>query len=142
MRACARRWRPRPAKSITHAKVATAAKQGAAVCEAAKECAAAGRPELAPHKVFEGDRPSSVLLFRGALDARRVGQLLALYEHRTAVQGWFWGVNSFDQYGVELGKVLAKDVGRVLKSDGKLAPSELGPCKLLLSTYLAEQARN
>ena len=51
-----------------------------------------------------GNRPSNVLLLQ-ALDAYTIGQLLALYEHRTAVQGFVWGINSFDQMGVELGKV-------------------------------------
>ena len=43
-----------------------------------------------------------------------MGKLLALYEHRVAVQGWVWGINSFDQWGVQLGKVLAKEVGKAL----------------------------
>jgi glucose-6-phosphate isomerase len=76
----------------------------------AEECLAEGVPEaLVPHKVFPGNRPSHVLLLE-RLDAYATGQLLALYEHRTAVQGFIWGVNSFDQWGVELGKVLAKQV--------------------------------
>ena len=57
-----------------------------------------------------GDRPSTSLLFFGALDAYKCGQLLAIYEHRVAVEGFIYGINSFDQWGVELGKVLAKDV--------------------------------
>ena len=65
--------------------------------------------ELIPHKVFEGNRPSSSLLL-SELNAFTIGQLLALYEHRTAVQGFIWGLNSFDQWGVELGKNLAKKV--------------------------------
>ena len=65
--------------------------------------------KLIPHRTFPGNRPSSSLLLP-KLDAYTTGQLLALYEHRTAVQGFVWGVNSFDQWGVELGKVLAKRV--------------------------------
>lgn len=61
---------------------------------------------LISHKEFPGNRPSNVLLL-DQLDAYSTGQLLALYEHRTAVQGFIWGINSFDQWGVELGKVLA-----------------------------------
>ncbi|MBI4881793.1 MAG: glucose-6-phosphate isomerase [Planctomycetes bacterium] len=73
----------------------------------AEECAAAGIPaRLIPHKVFPGNRPSNVLLLP-VLDPYTTGQLLALYEHRTAVQGFIWDVNSFDQMGVELGKTLA-----------------------------------
>merc|ERR1719261_1092383 len=55
---------------------------------------AEGVPEkLIPHKTFPGDRPSVSLLL-GVCDATTLGQLLALYEHRTAVQGWVWGINS------------------------------------------------
>ena len=61
---------------------------------------------LIPHREFPGNRPSNVLLL-DQLNAYTTGQLLALYEHRTAVQGFVWGINSFDQWGVELGKVLA-----------------------------------
>jgi glucose-6-phosphate isomerase len=69
-----------------------------------------GVPEdLVAHKEFTGDRPSTSILFP-CFDARRIGQLLALYEHRTAVQGFIWNVNSFDQWGVELGKEVAKEV--------------------------------
>ncbi|CAM9777647.1 unnamed protein product, partial [Discosporangium mesarthrocarpum] len=66
-------------------------------------------PPPYPPQVFTGDRPSLSLLFP-RLDAFTAGQLLAIYEHRTAVQGFVWGINSFDQWGVELGKVLAKQV--------------------------------
>ncbi|KAL5976930.1 Glucose-6-phosphate isomerase, cytosolic 1 [Asimina triloba] len=58
---------------------------------------------LIPHKTFPGNRPSLSLLLP-SLDAYNVGQLLAIYEHRVAVQGFLWGINSFDQWGVELGK--------------------------------------
>jgi glucose-6-phosphate isomerase len=73
------------------------------------------KPEVIPHKVFPGNRPSSSLLFP-RLDAYTTGQLLALYEHRTAVQGFVWNVPSFDQWGVELGKVLAKQVRTQLQA--------------------------
>ncbi|MBA3846121.1 MAG: glucose-6-phosphate isomerase [Planctomycetes bacterium] len=82
----------------------------------ADECRAEGVPAaLIPHKVFPGNRPSNVILM-DALTPYAVGQLLALYEHRTAVQGFIWGLNSFDQWGVELGKVLAKQVRTQLAS--------------------------
>lgn len=70
-------------------------------------------PHLQEHKFFPGNRPSSSLLFR-KLNAFSIGQILALYEHRTVVQGTIWGLNSFDQWGVELGKVLAKQVRKQL----------------------------
>lgn len=66
-------------------------------------------PQLLPHKEFPGNRPSLSLLFP-ELNAYTCGQLLALYEHRVAVQGFIWQINSFDQWGVELGKVLANKV--------------------------------
>ncbi len=72
-----------------------------------------GAEALVPHKVFSGNRPSLSLL-GDVLNARTLGQLLALYEHRTAVEGFLWGVNSFDQWGVELGKKLAGEVRRTL----------------------------
>jgi glucose-6-phosphate isomerase len=65
---------------------------------------------LAPHKVFPGNRPTTSLIYR-RLDPRTLGRLLALYEHKVFVMGAAWGINSFDQWGVELGKVLA---GRIL----------------------------
>jgi len=74
-----------------------------------------GVPEhLRSHKKFSGNRPSLSILFT-KLDAYSCGQLLSIYEHRTAVQGMIWGINSFDQWGVELGKVLAKQVRNQLQ---------------------------
>ncbi|MBK1692668.1 glucose-6-phosphate isomerase [Ectothiorhodospira mobilis] len=64
---------------------------------------------LAPHRVFEGNRPSNTLLF-DRLTPRTLGRLIALYEHRIFVQGVIWNVNSYDQWGVELGKQLARTV--------------------------------
>lgn len=60
---------------------------------------------LAPHKVFSGNRPTSTLMYR-KLDPRTMGKLIALYEHKVFVQGAVWNVNSYDQWGVELGKEL------------------------------------
>ncbi|CAI2361858.1 unnamed protein product [Moneuplotes crassus] len=74
--------------------------------------------ELQQHKLFEGDRPSLSILFK-KLDAFSCGQLLSLYEHRIAVEGFLYNVNSFDQWGVELGKVLAKDVRKVFHTQKK-----------------------
>ena len=61
---------------------------------------------IAPHRVCAGERPSNTLLFR-RLDAFSLGRLIALYEHKVAVQGCLWGIDSFDQWGVELGKQIA-----------------------------------
>jgi glucose-6-phosphate isomerase len=64
---------------------------------------------LAPHRVFEGNRPTNTLLFE-RLTPKTLGSLIALYEHKIFTQGTVWRINSFDQWGVELGKVLAKNV--------------------------------
>lgn len=73
----------------------------------AAEVAAEGTPEeLAPHRVFEGNRPTNTLLAE-RLTPAALGALVALYEHSVFTQGVIWGVDSFDQWGVELGKVLA-----------------------------------
>jgi glucose-6-phosphate isomerase len=65
--------------------------------------------ELLPHKVFPGNRPTNTILFK-ELTPRTLGSLVALYEHKIFVQGILWDVNSFDQWGVELGKQLAKAI--------------------------------
>lgn len=64
---------------------------------------------IAPHRIFKGDRPSTSLIFE-TLDTETIGGLIALYEHRVFVEGVLWQINSFDQWGVELGKELAKDM--------------------------------
>ena len=64
---------------------------------------------LAPHKVITGNKPSNTLLFE-ELNPATLGALLALYEHKVFVQGVIWNINSFDQWGVELGKQLADQV--------------------------------
>ena len=70
--------------------------------------------ELVPHRVFEGNRPSNMLLAE-TLDARSLGALIALYEHSVLVQAVIFDINAFDQWGVELGKVLAQQVATDLK---------------------------
>jgi glucose-6-phosphate isomerase len=82
--------------------------------EVREEMRASGRSQseidaIAPHRVFRGNRPSTFILL-DALNAKNVGQLIALYEHRIFVQGLLWNVCSYDQWGVELGKVLAKNI--------------------------------
>src|SRR5579883_3473212 len=75
---------------------------------------------LVPHRVFEGNRPSNTLLLE-KLTPEALGKLVALYEHSVFTQGVIWQINSFDQWGVELGKVLAKNIISELegKADGK-----------------------
>ncbi|ALE54655.1 glucose-6-phosphate isomerase [Paraburkholderia sp. RL17-368-BIF-A] len=77
--------------------------------EEAKKVAGPDKPELAPHLVFPGNRPTSTLIL-DALTARSLGALIALYEHKVLVQASVWNINPFDQWGVELGKILGKVV--------------------------------
>ncbi len=82
----------------------------------ADEVAADGTPTgLVPHKVMPGNRPTNTLLAH-RLTPRTLGQLVALYEHVTFTQGVVWGIDSFDQWGVELGKVMAKELAPALQS--------------------------
>jgi glucose-6-phosphate isomerase len=77
--------------------------------EEARKVAGPDKPELAPHLVFPGNRPTATLLV-DALTARSLGALIALYEHKVLVQASVWNINPFDQWGVELGKILGKVV--------------------------------
>ncbi|BCF88509.1 MULTISPECIES: glucose-6-phosphate isomerase [Paraburkholderia] len=77
--------------------------------EEAEKVAGPKKPELVPHIMFPGNRPTTTLLV-DALTARSLGALIALYEHKVLVQGTVWNINSFDQWGVELGKILGKVV--------------------------------
>ncbi len=90
--------------------------------------------DLILHRTFEGNRPSLSIL-APKLTAYSCGQLLALYEHRTAVQGFIWDINSFDQWGVELGKKLACDVKDHLleyrSSGGKIEAANAATSRLL-----------
>ncbi|GAA2869891.1 glucose-6-phosphate isomerase [Nonomuraea rubra] len=83
----------------------------------AEEIAAEGTaPEIVPHKVMPGNRPTSTIL-APKLTPSTLGQLVALYEHIVFVEGTIWGVDSFDQWGVELGKKMALDLAPALTSD-------------------------
>jgi glucose-6-phosphate isomerase len=95
---------------------------------------AADIAKISPHRVYDGNRPSSLLLYPRTT-ARSLGALLALYEHSVFVQGTVWGVNSFDQFGVELGKKLAAGID--LK--GAKAPAGHGAAGLAsLIEYVAK----
>lgn len=92
--------------------------------EAKAELQAAGMTKaeikrLLPHKVFEGNRPTNSLIFK-RLTPHTLGALIALYEHKIFVQGIIWRINSFDQWGVELGKQLARAILPELKADGSV----------------------
>ncbi|XP_008783474.1 glucose-6-phosphate isomerase, cytosolic [Phoenix dactylifera] len=93
---------------------------------------------LIPHKTFSGNRPSLSLLLP-SLSAYNIGQLLAIYEHRIAVEGFIWGINSFDQWGVELGKSLATQVRKQLnlsRTQGKPVVGFNFGTSTLLTRYL------
>jgi len=75
--------------------------------------------KLIPHKLFEGNKPTNSIMFK-KLTPRTLGSLIALYEHKIFVQGIIWNINSFDQWGVELGKQLAKVILPELKGAGKV----------------------
>jgi glucose-6-phosphate isomerase len=97
--------------------------------------------KLFAHKEFPGNRPSFSLLLP-EMNAFTCGQLLAIYEHREAVQGWIWGINSFDQWGVELGKVLANKVRSTLSAaraaGDEVAISGYNPStSILLKKYIS-----
>lgn len=87
---------------------------GKTLAEVKAEMLAAGTPaaevnRLAPHRAFVGNRPTNSILIR-EITPRSLGSLIAMYEHKIFVQGAIWRINSFDQWGVELGKVLAKKI--------------------------------
>ncbi|MGC0378024.1 glucose-6-phosphate isomerase [Streptomyces sp. SAI-229] len=89
--------------------------------------------ELVPHKTFKGDHPTTTILAR-ELTPSVLGQLVALYEHKVFVQGAIWDIDSFDQWGVELGKVLAKRVEPAL-TEGADVPGLDASTKALVATY-------
>jgi glucose-6-phosphate isomerase len=93
--------------------------QALAFGKTAAEVRADGTPEaIVPHRVMEGNRPTSVIL-TDIISPYRLGTLIALYEHSVFVQGTIWSIDSFDQWGVELGKVLAKQIAPELESDAE-----------------------
>ncbi len=95
--------------------------------------------ELLPYRVFPGNRPTNVFLFH-TLDPKTLGSLIALYEHKIFVQGVIWNINSFDQWGVELGKKLA---GRILEEINEGAPVQGHDCSTngLINYYLELRQR-
>lgn len=98
--------------------------------EARAELQREGRPpaeidRLAPHKVFPGDRPTNSILM-DALTPETLGALIALYEHKIFCQGVIWGINSFDQWGVELGKALAATILPEIAALGAVAAAAAG----------------
>jgi glucose-6-phosphate isomerase len=96
-----------------------------------------GTPEeLVPHRVFEGNRPSNTI-FAERLDPRTLGTLVALYEHSVFVQGTVWSIDSFDQWGVELGKVLARRIEAAFQAHPEVPPDLDSSTSELLRRYQA-----
>ncbi|MEW1752258.1 glucose-6-phosphate isomerase [Streptomyces angustmyceticus] len=95
--------------------------------------------ELVPHKTFPGNRPTTTIL-AGELSPSVLGQLVALYEHKVFVQGAVWNIDSFDQWGVELGKVLAKRVEPAL-TEGAEVPGLDASTAALVTKYRALRGR-
>jgi len=107
----------------------------------AAEVRAEGVPEsLVPHKTFPGNRPSTTIL-ADRLTPRVLGSLVALYEHSVFVQGCIWDINPFDQWGVELGKVLANRIVPELESPSEPALGHDSSTNALIRWYRAATAR-
>lgn len=116
---------PSPYKNHHKILLANMIAQGQALMQGRDLAASDNKPQ----KVFEGNRPSTTILM-DRLDAYHLGQLIALYEHKVFVQGAIWDINSFDQWGVELGKILAKNILQTENGSGStLDSSTAALCK-------------
>lgn len=118
---------------------AEALMRGKTFDEARHELMASGMSEsdsaaLAPHKVFPGNRPSTMLLYE-RLDPHTLGSLIALYEHKVFVQGVIWGVNSFDQWGVELGKQLAVGLLPMVRGEARVENKDCSTSGLIAAFH-------
>nr|WP_046286095.1 glucose-6-phosphate isomerase [Mycobacterium sp. UM_NZ2] len=107
----------------------------------AEEIAAEGTPaDVVPHKVMPGNRPTTSILAT-QLTPSVLGQLIALYEHQVFTEGVVWGIDSFDQWGVELGKTQAKALLPVLTDDASPQPQTDSSTDALVRRYRAERGR-
>lgn len=103
------------------------------------EVRAEGTPEeLVPHRTFPGDRPSTSIM-APALTPKVLGELIALYEMITLVEGAIWGIDSFDQWGVELGKAMAIDLGPAISGDAEALAQTDASTRGLLEYYFAHK---
>ena len=90
---------------------------------------------IVPARVFSGNRPTTSIL-APELSPRVLGELIALYEHITFTEGVVWGINSFDQWGVELGKKLALQIAPALGGDADALAAQDGSTRGLIENYL------
>ncbi|MEC4670529.1 MAG: glucose-6-phosphate isomerase, partial [Nitrospirota bacterium] len=101
-----------------------------------KEVEAEGVPaSLVPHRTFEGNHPTNTIL-AAKLTPEMLGKLIALYEHKVFVQGTIWNINSFDQWGVELGKMLANRISQELANHVEPKLEHDSSTNILLRRYL------
>jgi glucose-6-phosphate isomerase len=108
----------------------------------ADEVAASGvGASLVPHRTFPGNRPTSIIM-APKLTPSTLGQLVALYEHKVFVQGTIWGINSFDQWGVELGKALATTIVDELKEESTPAIDHDPSTNALIDRYRRDRGRS
>jgi glucose-6-phosphate isomerase len=115
--------------------------QALAFGKTAEEVRAEGTaPNVVPHRVMEGNRPSNVLLAE-VITPRILGTLVALYEHSVFTQGTIWDIDSFDQWGVELGKVLAVQIIPELTSEAEPELKHDSSTNTLIRRYRALKAR-
>ena len=113
--------------------------QALAFGKTADQVRAEGTPEpIVPARVFPGNKPSTSIM-ASRLTPSVLGQLIALYEHITFVQGVVWGINSFDQWGVELGKQLAKALTPAIAGDKEVLEQQDPSTKALINYYHAHR---
>jgi glucose-6-phosphate isomerase len=107
----------------------------------ASEVAESGVPQVqVPHRTFAGNHPTNTILC-DRLSPRALGSLVALYEHKVFTQGVIWGINSFDQWGVELGKALAQRIVPELRPDAAARPGHDSSTNALIQRYRGGRGR-
>ena len=98
-------------------------------------------PAVAPHRVMQGNHPTTTII-APKLTPSTLGQLIALYEHIVFTQGTVWEINSFDQWGVELGKVMANQLAPLLTAESARAPDNDSSTNALIARYRSERGRS
>ena len=103
-------------------------------------CSVSELTALLPHKVFPGNRPTNTMLL-DELNPFTLGSLIAMYEHKVFVQGIIWEINSFDQWGVELGKQLARVIFPEIRQPGRVTGHD-SSTNSLINAYRASRAKS